>query len=178
MADLLPRVVDDEDAFPIVHGIIGTGVILGEIERVPAQGSGRAPEQVPEEDHQVRDIALGLIVFAGTVGAVCGPLNGEVGAQYAKLTWKSDRWQPELHTVAYDTTAVRTAFRESGLLEQGGAMARAFLLSIESGWDVALDLLDHASHTAAGAEFKQFDIVPDDVWDAAVASFDWDRYKS
>lgn len=109
-------------------------------------------------------------------GAVAGPLNGEVGAQYALLIWQGDRWQVVHRTVPYDLERIRTAFRESGLLEQGGALARAFLLSIETGKNVAEDFLSYAYDLTAQAGFKGNDVVPDNIWEQAATTLDWDSY--
>ena len=35
-------------------------------------------------------------------GAICGPLNGDNGAQYALLTWDGARWRAEHRLVPYD----------------------------------------------------------------------------
>jgi len=70
-----------------------------------------------------------LVLNPGSVGA---PINGDVRAQYALLTWGDGRWQAEHRAIAYDLDLVRAAFSESGLLEEGGAFARAWLLVILS----------------------------------------------
>jgi hypothetical protein len=75
--------------------------------------------------------------------------------------------------VAYDMGRIRAAFQDSGLLSEGGALARSFLLSIESGQNVADDLLSHAYQLAAKAGFGDCGIVPDEVWDRAAVTFDW-----
>jgi putative phosphoesterase len=106
-------------------------------------------------------------------GAVCGPLNGYVGAQWALLTWLGDRWQVEHRQVLYDIDLIRKAFCDSGLLEEGGALARAFLLSIEKGQDVALDFLSYAWRLTSEAGHNNPDAIPDVVWEYATGSFDW-----
>lgn len=111
-------------------------------------------------------------------GAVCGPLNGEIGAQYALLRWGSGPWRSELRSVPYDLELIRTAFRDSGLLQEGGALARAFLRSIETGSDVAKWFLDHAYQLAAAAGAGEVDVVPDPFWKQAEDSFDWDAVGS
>jgi hypothetical protein len=108
---------------------------------------------------------------------VAGPLNGEVGAQYALLTWHEDRWHVAHRTVSYDLDRIRADFCESGLLEEGGALARAFLLSIETGENVADDFLGYAYGLMTEAELEESDVVPDDVWEQAAATFDWDGYE-
>ena len=84
-------------------------------------------------------------------GAVCGPLNGDVRAQYALLTWDGGHWLAEHHAVAYDLSLISASFHDSGLLEQGGALARGFLLSIQTGRNVSLAFLNHAYALAAAA---------------------------
>ena len=106
-------------------------------------------------------------------GAVSGPLNGFVGAQYALLNWCDDHWQAEHITVAYDLERVRLACRESGFLEEGGAWAQAFVLCLETGQDVLEDFFSYALDLAAKAGFPDSDIVPDDIWHQATATFAW-----
>ena len=107
-------------------------------------------------------------------GAVCGPLNGDARAQYALLTWQGRRWHTEHRAVPYDLARVRTGFVESGLLDQGGPLARAFLLSIETGTNVGMDWLEHAFRMAAEAGYRDCQVVPDDIWDRAALTFDWE----
>ena len=106
-------------------------------------------------------------------GAVCGPLDGFIGAQYAILSWQSGGWQVQHRSVRYDMAAVRRGFEASGLLAASGALGRAFLLSIESGHDVARDFLDAAYLLARQAGCAQEKQVPDQIWDRLEATFDW-----
>lgn len=106
-------------------------------------------------------------------GAVCGPLNGEVGAQYALLDWSGASWHAEHRTVAYELALIRAAFRKTGLLREGGALARAFLASIECGRDIASDFLAHARRLATAAGAPPEDPIPDEVWRSASATFSW-----
>jgi len=108
-------------------------------------------------------------------GAVCGPLNGDVRAQYGLLAWQGGHWEVEHRAVPYDLDLVRAAFGESGLLEEGGGLARAFLLSIETGRNVGVYFLQYAYDLATKAGFEDCDVVPDDIWDRAVATFDWEQ---
>jgi len=108
-------------------------------------------------------------------GAVCGPLNGDVRAQYALLAWRGQRWRVQHRAVSYDLARIRADFVESGLLEQGGPLARAFLLSIETGTNVGMDWLEHAFRLAAEAGYRDCQVVPDDTWDQAALTFDWER---
>jgi putative phosphoesterase len=106
-------------------------------------------------------------------GAVCGPLNGYVGAEYSLLEWQTGRWHVELRQVSYDLREIRRAFHLSGLLQEGGALARSFLRSIETGQNVAEDFLSHAYRLAAEAGHPDCDVVPDMIWDEAAETFDW-----
>jgi putative phosphoesterase len=108
-------------------------------------------------------------------GAVSGPLDGTVGAQYALLTWQGDRWQARHRAVGYDLERLRAAMRETGSLEEGGALMRAFLLGMETGRNIGKDFLTHAYGLAARAGFAGCDAVPDEVWERAAATFDWEE---
>jgi len=110
-------------------------------------------------------------------GAVCNPLDGDVRAQYALLTWQDNRWQVEHQAVDYDLGRIRAAFRESGLLAEGGAFAQACLLGIETGHNVAGHFLSHVYELATETGFEKHDVVPDTAWDRAVATFNWNEYE-
>jgi diadenosine tetraphosphatase ApaH/serine/threonine PP2A family protein phosphatase len=112
-----------------------------------------------------------LVVNPGSVGA---PINGDPRAQYALLTWRDGRWHAELRALSYDWVRTRANYADSGLLEAGGGMARAFLLNAETGRNIAGELLAHAYRLAADAGLANCDVVPDAIWDRAVVTFDWD----
>ena len=107
-------------------------------------------------------------------GAVCGPLNGEVCAQYAILTWAEDKWLVEHFAVEYDLDRIRRAFRGSGLIDEGGALARAFLRSIETGQNLADWFLNHAYRLAKEAGFGEIGVIPDHIWELADGTFNWE----
>ena len=111
-------------------------------------------------------------------GAVCGPLNGDTRAQYTIMTWQDGHWQVEHCAVPYDLNRMRTIFQESGLLEEGGALAGAFLLSIETGQNVGEDWLSFTYRLAAETGFENCDVVPDAIWEQAAATFGWDKYEA
>jgi putative phosphoesterase len=106
-------------------------------------------------------------------GAVCGPLDGFVGAQWGLLTWDDGRWRAELHGVRYDLERVRAAFRDSGLLAEAGVLARAYFLCLETGHNVWGDFLAFARGLALSAGLDASEAIPDEAWDLAVAQFDW-----
>jgi len=110
-------------------------------------------------------------------GAVSLSLDGDVRAHYALLTWEGDRWQVEHRAVPYDLDRVRRSFHASGLLAEGGAFARAMLLTIEAGQNAIGHLFSHIDRLAAGAGLEDWVVVPDDLWERAVASFDWEAYR-
>ena len=131
-------------------------------EAVLACGHTHIPWQVRQD---------GRLAF--NPGAVCFPGNGDLGAQYALLTWTADHWDVEHHSVPYDRSQVRRAYQVSGLLEEGGAFAQGFVLSIETGHDVAMEFLAFAFRKADEAGKSGCEYVPDDIWDRAVKSFNW-----
>ena len=106
-------------------------------------------------------------------GAVSAPLNGEVGAQYALLTWSQQDLHVEHRLVAYDLGRLRAIYRDGGLLEAGGAFTRGWLCSIESGRDMVNPFLDHARMMADEAGYGESEYVPDAIWDQAAATFEW-----
>lgn len=111
-------------------------------------------------------------------GAVCGPLNGDWRAQYAYLTWEGNRWQVEHHAVPYDLQRLRSAFVESGLLKEGGGLAKAFMLSNETGLDIGKYFLEYAYRLADEAGHDHCTVVPDAIWDYATNHFNWEDYSN
>ena len=126
---------------------------------------------IPWKQEQNGQLALN----PGSVGA---SIDGDVRAQYALLTWRDDRWQVEHRAIPYDLDRIRVAFRESGLLNEGGAFARACMLAIETGQNVAGRFVSYTFQLAAEAGYEDCDVVPDDVWERAVITFDWDGAAS
>jgi putative phosphoesterase len=105
-------------------------------------------------------------------GAVCAPYNGEIGAQYAILEWDGEQWQAEHRLIPYDLGRLRTIFEDSRLLDQGG-VARAMLLTIETGRDYTLRFLDYAIRLTEEAGFGDLDLIPDHILDEAERTFSW-----
>jgi predicted phosphodiesterase len=120
--------------------------------------------------HTERDERLAL--NPGSVGA---PINGDWRAQYALLTWRAARWRVEQRFVEYDIARTRAAYYESGLLDQGGGLARAFLLDAETGRNISGRLVRYAYRLAAESGFSDCAVVPNDIWDRAVETFDWGK---
>ena len=149
---------------PILHPAPLADAFARSSEAVLICGHSHLPWQVRRD---------GRLAF--NPGAVLFPCNGDLGAQYAILTWTKAGWEVEHHSVPYDRSLVRAAFEASGLLHAGGSLARAFLLSIETGRDVAMDFLTYAYRKAAEAGYPDCEYVPDGIWDAAAASFDWTK---
>jgi hypothetical protein len=106
-------------------------------------------------------------------GAVAGTRIGPL-AQCALLSWTGERWQVDQYSVPYDIQAVRDAFAIRGLLEAGGALARAYLLSLETDFDYMMAFLRHAAAYAMAAGAMEMP-VPDEIWDQASASFNWEH---
>ena len=111
-------------------------------------------------------------------GSVAGPLNGVIGAQYSRMVWMDQQWQVELLTVPYDLAPLKIAFSESGLLQEGGSIARAFLLSHQTGRNVGLDFLTYAFQLSEEAGFKDCQVLPDEIYDRAEATFSWETYQA
>jgi putative phosphoesterase len=111
-----------------------------------------------------------LIVNPGAVG---GPLNGDTHAQYALLDWREGQWLPQLKRVPYDHQPVIRMFTDSGFLVESGPLGRAFLETILTGEDIARLLFDHIDRLASAHGIELDDYVPDDIWEEAGLTFDW-----
>lgn len=106
-------------------------------------------------------------------GAVGTPTDGIVGAEYALLTWKNGRWAATLRVVDYDVEALLAAYRERGMLAEGGAMVRALMRNAKTGQNYAWYLVLHAFDLAAQAGIEHDGVVPDDIWERAAATLEW-----
>jgi predicted phosphodiesterase len=111
-----------------------------------------------------------LVINVGSVGA---PNNGDARAQYALLAWQGGRWQATLRAVPYDLDRIQAAYRDTGLLAAGGVMAEAFLLGIVTGQNIPGKFVRHARRLAAATGYGANDVLPDDLWERAIATFDW-----
>ncbi|MGD9030974.1 MAG: metallophosphoesterase family protein [Anaerolineae bacterium] len=109
-------------------------------------------------------------------GAVSLSFVGDTRAHYALLTWVDGRWCVEHRAVPYDLDRVRRAFRTTGFLGEGGAFARAALLTIETGQNAIGQLYAHIDRLAVAAGLDDWDAVPDPLWERAMTTFDWGAY--
>jgi putative phosphoesterase len=110
-------------------------------------------------------------------GAVCGPLDGFVGTQYALLTWADSCWQAELRRLRYDLDLVRAALHDSGLLQQGGALARLLMMCLETGHNPWQEFLAYAWGLADVSGCGDGDAIPNAIWQRAEAAFDWEAWR-
>ncbi len=147
------------------------------------------PHKAPEVfERALKAIPEDVLVFAHThlpeilrrhdklavnPGSVSNNLNGDIRASYATLTWDGDAWRPELHFVEYDLNDVVETFRETGFLEAARPLSRAFLESILTGENTAMDYIIHAFQQAEQAGYQGLDAVPDEIWLEAESSFPW-----
>jgi len=138
----------------------------------------RALDMVPEDvlvfaHTHLPDIIRRNGKLAVNPGSVSNNLNGDVRASYASLRWDGEVWQPAIHYVPYDLDEVISAFYQTGFLEAARPLTRAFLESILTGKNTALDYILFAFDQARAAGHGDLDVVPDDIWLAAEADFPW-----
>jgi predicted phosphodiesterase len=57
------------------------------------------------------------------VGSVGSPFDGDPRGSYAQLEHRSGQWETRIIRLAYDRDRAERDFRDSGMLEQGGALA-------------------------------------------------------
>ncbi len=147
----------DREVTPLAEAIDGLA------ESVLVCGHSHIPWQQEENGH--------LVLNPGSVGV---PLDGQVRAEYALLAWTEGRWQAEQRYVPYDHSGLPIAFKESGLLEEGGAFARAYMMDMERGSNVVVALVNYAYQLAAtaGASGR---LLPPALWQEAVDTFDWNK---
>lgn len=133
-----------------------------------AARKSRAPLLLTGHSHRLFSRQVSGVTICNP-GSVCGPLDGTTAAQYALADWDGQAWQVSLHAVPYDLNLIRQAFTDSGLLAEGGPLARTFLLSIQTGRDATLDFLDHARRLAGST----VPWIPDEVWEQAEKTYPW-----
>jgi predicted phosphodiesterase len=110
-------------------------------------------------------------------GALGCSLNGSPHASYALLTWQDNHWETIHRSIDYNLQAIKAAFHASGLLKEGGALARAFLLDIQTGHNVSMEFLGYAYHLAQEMGYPDTQYVPDAAWDQATQTFYWQNYS-
>jgi hypothetical protein len=106
-------------------------------------------------------------------GAVTGCLNGDPRAGYAWLRWDGKTWQAELRAVPYDVARTEQAYRESGLLAEGGPFSRACLESFHSGRNRPQEFVQ-VLYTLAKEAGWQGSFIPDEILRSAEDRFDWE----
>jgi putative phosphoesterase len=109
-------------------------------------------------------------------GAVAGTLIGP-RAQYARMSWDGRQWQVDLRTVDYNFAQLKQAFENSGLLTEGGSLARGFLLSMETGYDFMMAFYDYADNIARHSGWEGGPALPDEFWQRASDTFCWNLAK-
>jgi predicted phosphodiesterase len=112
-----------------------------------------------------------LVLNPGSVGL---PINGDWRAQYALLTWDEGHWRATHRAVVYDLERLRQDYALSGLLAAGGAFARACLRCSETGHNFPGFFLSHVQALAADVGYTGALVVPDEIWERATATFDWE----
>jgi predicted phosphodiesterase len=142
------------------------------------QDLSRALEMIPEDVLVFAHNHLPAIYrqsgkLAVNPGSAGNNLNGDARSSYATLTWDGADWQPGLQYVAHDLDAIMRAFIETSFLNENRPLARAFLESILTAENTALDYIEFASRKAQEAGFRKFDAIPDQIWLEAEASFPW-----
>jgi putative phosphoesterase len=145
----------------------------------------------PEKDMSLLHIALGMtsepvLIFGHThlpwqerldgrlalnPGSVCGTFMGKTGGSYAILSWEPDRWEVELRELHYDISLARKAFEDTGLFEEGGAVAKCWLHDLETGINTLPRFVEFAYNQAEEAGYPDLPFVPDEIWDRAYELF-------
>jgi predicted phosphodiesterase len=113
--------------------------------------------------------------FAMNPGSVGASIDGDVRAHYTILEGDGNEWQANLRLVEYDLDCQRRLYSQSGFLLEGGAMAWAFLRSIETGRNVTGHFLAHLKELAAGEDWDHDKPPTERIWGRAVETFDWDH---
>lgn len=174
--------LQETDSIRVVHGSPRSSSEGLHPERFPERleaALAAAPEPVLVCGHThvpwQRRVGGKLAVNPGSAAA---SLNGVPWAHYALLTWDGRRWQAEHHTAVYDLDQIRQAYEKSGLLEEGGALARAYLLANLHAYDVPQDFFALVRRLMIARGLEDMQTIPDEVWLEADLRFDWERWES
>lgn len=110
-------------------------------------------------------------------GSVSCPIDGRPGAQYAILEWVDSAWQVEFHSIAHDLDRIHQDYVDTGFLAAGGGMARAVLADIAISRNTPWFLVKYAYRLAESQGIQTDDFLPNEIWDQAVESFDWQNWE-
>jgi len=173
------RVIQPQGCAPfrVVHGSpwdINQLIFPDKNPEVLAKALGMIPEDLLIFAHNHLPSVMKIDrKWAVNPGSVSNNLNGDPRASYATLTWDGSNWQSQINFVSYDPQNVIDAFHESGFLEAARPLARAFLESILTGENTAVNFIHHAFNQANRAGYRDSVAVPDEIWAAAETSFHW-----
>ncbi len=127
-----------EDAFKLIYPDTNLPEVLAKIqEKVFVCGHTHSPWIVKQEDQ-----------LAINPGSLFNTIEHKSESTYGLLDWDGKQWLAELKVVPFDFKQVIQAFETSGLLKFGGPLARAVLLSIQSGVNVSQIFVDYAASLA------------------------------
>lgn len=156
-----------DDPFKLIYPDTNLPEILTHIdEKVFVCGHTHNPWIVKQDDQ-----------LAINPGSLFNTIAHKSEATYGLLSWDGKQWQAELKVVPFDFKQVTRAFENSGLLKFGGPLARAVLLSIQSGLNISQTFIDYAISLAKiNAPDAKF--VPNEIWKQAEQSFNWRQYRN
>ena len=109
-------------------------------------------------------------------GAVSASLQGDQLSRFSILHYEQESWTVEPKAIEYDVGELRTRYRESGLLEAGGAVSKAFLMICETGRDVAKPFYHFVLKKANKTELGSNEFISDEIWIEAEKEFPWSEY--
>ena len=154
------------DVYKLVFPRDDPNVLLRALRMIPEQVLVFAHNHLPDVIYLDGKLAV-------NPGSVSNNLNGDTRASYATLTFHDSVWQPRLHYVPYDLNEVVDVFMQTGFMQANGPLARAFLESILTGTNTAMDYINFAFQRAQKAGYGNLAAVPDEIWLSAEDSFPW-----
>ncbi len=165
---------------PIARGLFEAAELVPKPDQIvtPRDALAQMPEAVlicghthiPWRETHDKQVAIN----PGSAGA---PLTGDPAAPYAILWWQGNQWQGDFHAIAYDHRRVRREYERSGLLEAAPGMARACLINVETGINVAWFFVNFAYRLAESRGVVTHPVLPDALWEEACRNFDWARFE-
>ena len=170
-----------KDAIQVVHGspnnvseLIYPGRDISKLDKALKQVS--EPVVIFGHSHEAWMMERNgiLAVNPGSLGM---SFFGEQHGTYAILNWENGRWNAEIRKLFYDFKSLRKAYIDTGLLEKGDVLARCCLISMETGINYLLPMIEYAYQKAKEAGYGDSPFVPDEIWYEATKAFEELNYK-
>ena len=113
--------------------------------------------------------------FAANVGSVGAPNHGDWRAHFAVVSWSEGGWEVQPRMAAYDVDRVVELMASSQLGQEREPSTLCYMYGVKYGLPVLGHFSRHAYAIAERRGCSDFaQAIPDEIWDEASATFNWD----